>query len=111
MALAAGKMDRRITLERFTETVDQFNEPVKAWGVLATRAASYEPLSDGERFRAGETAATASARFVIRHSAAVADLSPLDRLTFGGVVYDIVHVKEAHGRGVGIEITARARAE
>ena len=65
MALAAGKMDRRITLERFVTSADQFNEPVKVWGALATRWASYEPISDGERFRAGETAATASARATI----------------------------------------------
>jgi SPP1 family predicted phage head-tail adaptor len=110
MALAAGKMDRRITLERFTETVDQFNEPVKAWGALATRWASYEPISDGERFRAGETAATASARFVIRHSATVADLNPKDRLTFDGAAWQILHVKEI-GRREGIEISATVRAD
>lgn len=111
MALSAGKLDRKIILQRFTSTVDAYNEPVKTWATLATRSASYEPLSDGERFRAGETAATASARFVIRHSAAVADLSPLDRLVFNGVTYEIAHVKEAEGRGVGIEITAKARAD
>lgn len=110
MALAAGKMDRRITLERFVTSPDQHNEPVKIWTALATRAASYEPLSDGERFRAGETAATASARFVIRYAAKVADLNPKDRLTFGGVVYDIVRVKEI-GRREGLEITANARAD
>jgi len=110
MALSAGDLDRRVTLERFTTTVDSFNEPVKAWGVLAARAASYYPLSDGERFRAGETAATASARFVIRYSAAVADLNPKDRLTFQGVVHDIVRVKEI-GRREGLEITANARAD
>lgn len=110
MALSAGKLDRKIILQRFTETRDAYNEPVKTWATLATRSASYEPLSDGERFRAGETAANASARFVIRYSAAVADLDPKDRLTFGGVVYQILHVKEI-GRREGIEITAAARAD
>lgn len=110
MALAAGPMDRRITLERFSETVDQFNEPVKVWSVLAERAASYEPLSDGERFRAGETAATASARFVIRYSRAVADTSPKDRLTFEGNAWEILRVKEI-GRREGLEISATVRAD
>jgi len=110
MGLSAGDLDRRVTLERFTTTVDAFNEPVKAWGVLAARAASYHPLSDGERFRAGETAATASARFVIRYSAAVADLNPRDRLIFEGVTFQIVRVKEI-GRREGLEITADARAD
>ncbi len=110
MALSAGKLDRKIILQRFTSTLDEYNEPVKSWATLATRSASYEPLSDGERFRAGETAANASARFVIRWSAAVSDLDAKDRLTFGGVVYQILHVKEI-GRREGIEITCTARAD
>ncbi len=110
MALAAGKMDRRITLERFVTSVDQHNEPVLLWSALATRAASYEPISDGERFRAGETAATASARFVIRHSSTVAGLNPKDRLIFDGRTWQILHVKEI-GRREGIEISATVRAD
>lgn len=110
MALAAGKLDRKIILQRFTETRDSYNEPVKSWTTLATRSASYEPLSDGERFRAGETAANASARFVIRYGSTVSDLNPKDRLTFEGVVHDIVRVKEV-GRREGLEITANARAD
>lgn len=110
MGLAAGPLDRKITLERFTSTVDAYNEPVKTWATLATRSASYEPLSDGERFRAGETAADASARFVIRWSSAVSDLNPKDRLTYEGVVWQILRVKEV-GRREGIEITAGARAD
>lgn len=110
MGLAAGKLDRRITLQRFTSAPDAFNEPVLTWATLATRWASYEPLSDGEKFRAGETAAEASARFVIRRSSAVAGLNPKDRLVFEGDTYEIVRVKEI-GRREGIEITAGARAD
>ena len=106
----APKLDRRITLQRFTSTTDTYNEPVLTWGTLATRWASYEPLSDGERFRAGETAADASARFVIRWSTDVSDLNPKDRLTFEGRTYQILHVKEV-GRREGLEITAAARAD
>lgn len=111
MPLAAGKLDRRIRIERFTSTTGELGGEIKAWTTLATRWASYEPLSDGERFRAGETAATATARFVIRHSAEVADVGPLDRVVFKGVVYEIVHAKETGGRGVGIELTCKARAD
>ncbi len=108
MALSAGKMDRKIVLQRFTETFDSYNESVKTWATLATRWASYEPISDGERLRSSETAATLSARFVIRYSSAVATLNPKDRLTFDGTTYEILHVKEL-GRREGLEITAGAR--
>lgn len=110
MALSAGKLDRKIILQRFTETRDEFNEPVKSWATLATRSASYEPLSDGEKFRASETAADASARFVIRWSTATATLNPKDRLTFEGGAWEIVRVKEI-GRREGLEITAGKRAD
>lgn len=108
--LAAGKLDRKIVLQRSTDARDEYNEPVKTWATLATRSASYEPLSDGERFRASETAANASARFVIRYSAAVADLNPKDRLTFDGDTWQILHVKEL-GRREGLEILAGVRAD
>ena len=108
--MRAGKLDRSIILQRFTSTLDAYNEPVLTWATLATRSASYEPLSDGERFRAGETAANASARFVIRYSTEVATVNAKDRLTFDGDTYEIVNVKET-GRREGIEITAGARAD
>lgn len=108
--MEAGKLDRKIVIQRFTSTVDEYNEPVLSWSTLATRSASYEPISDGERFRASETAATASARFVIRYSSAVSTLNPKDRLTFDGDTWQILHVKEI-GRREGIEITAGARAD
>lgn len=109
--LAAGKLDRRITLERFTTTQDDFNNDVEAWTPLATVWAAYEPIRDGEKFRAGETAAGLSARFTIRHSAQVADLNPKDRLTFKGITYAILNVKEAEGRNVALEITCAARGD
>lgn len=108
--MRAGSLDRRIVLERYTSTPDEYNEPVLAWTTLATRWASYEPIRDGEKFGASETAASLSARFIIRHSPAVADLNPKDRLTFEGVVHQILNVKPI-GRREGIEITTAARAD
>lgn len=105
MPLAAGKLDRRIRLERSTATQDEMNEDVLTWHELATVWASYEPIRDGEKFRAASTSAGLSARFVIRYSSQVADLNPMDRLVFKGVTYAIVGVKEAQGRNVGLEIT------
>ena len=112
MSLPAGKLDRRITLQRFGEIErDEMNAPVVGWGELATVWASYEPIRDGEKFRAGETASNLSARFVIRHSSQVADVGPKDRLLFKDVTYAIVGVKETGGRGVGIEITVSGRGD
>lgn len=110
VGIAAGRLDRKITLERFTETRDSYNEVVKTWATLSTVRASFEPLSDSERFRADAVAANVSARFVIRYSTTVSGLTAKDRLTFEGATYEIVHVKTL-GRLDGIEVTAAARAD
>ncbi|RZJ44974.1 MAG: head-tail adaptor protein [Brevundimonas sp.] len=110
MPLAAGKLDRRITLQRFTVTKNDLNEDIETWADLTPKpvAAQYMPVSDGEKFRAGERASDISARFMIRYSNQVADLSPKDRLLFQGRPYAITRVKEFERR-VGLEITAVSR--
>lgn len=108
--MQAGKLDRRITLERASITLDDFGGQVEAWVVLATVWAEAIPVSDRERWRAGEIGATISHRFRIRWSSAVADLNARDRVIFDGREYDIHGVKEI-GRRVGLEITASTRAD
>lgn len=108
--MQAGRLDRRVTLQRATLGVDAFNETTEAWADLATLWAEAAPVSDRERFVAAEIAAEITHRFRIRRAAAWADLGPADRLLFEGRTYDIRAVKEI-GRGEGLEITAAARAE
>lgn len=108
--MLAGKLNRRITIERFTETRDEFNAALKSWATLARVWASKYDISDAERIAAQEIGATLTTRFQIRYSETVADLSPRDRLTLNGVVYDINAVKEI-GLREGLEITAAARPD
>lgn len=110
MGLAAGKLDRRIALQRFTATRDALNNPVDAWLLLATVWASKLDVRDSERFAAKEVGAEIGTRFQLRYSATVADLNPKDRISYNGRTYDIVGVKEI-GRREGLEITAIARAD
>lgn len=108
--MQAGNLDRRITLQRATVTRDEYNAEVSTWATLATVAASYEPIKDGERFRAGERAADMSTRFQVRYSSDVSGLTAEDRLIFEGRTYEIEHVKEI-GRREGLELTTVARGD
>lgn len=106
------KLDRRITLQRFTATQDPGSgENVETWSDLATVWAAYKPVSDGEKMQAGEVSATLSARFTIRYDSAWADLSALDRVMFEGRTFDIFGTKEVDGRRQFLEITTSARSE
>lgn len=105
--IQAGNLDRRITVERFTATEDALGGQVKTWVPLATVWGQARPVSDGERFRAGEMAAEIDTRFTIRWGLGV---GPKDRIVYGGRVYEIRGVKEI-GRREGQEISAAARAD
>jgi SPP1 family predicted phage head-tail adaptor len=108
--MLAGKLDRRITINRATETRDGFNNVVLTWAPLATVWASKLEISDGERIGAMEVGAEITTRFQIRWAPVVEDVNPKDRVIFNGRVHDIFGVKEL-GRRIGYEITTKARAD
>lgn len=108
--MEAGRLDRKIVIQRFTETRDAFNNPVQTWADLATVWASVEHIRDAERWNAQEVGAEATMRFQIRYSSSVADVNPNDRLTYEGRTFNIVAKKEI-GRREGLELTASARAD
>lgn len=111
MGLAAGRLERRITLQRFSFSTDPGSgEQTKVWSTLATRWASKRDVSDSERVASAEVAAEIGTRFVVRWHTAIDDLNPKDRLVFAGRTYEIVAVKEIDRR-VGLEISAIARAD
>lgn len=106
--MEAGKLDRRITIERAVETTDAVGGVVRTWlPIWSNIAAAAIPVSDGERWRAGELAAHVDTRFQVRWGFGV---EVTDRLVFEGRTFAIEGVKEI-GRRVGQEITAAARAE
>lgn len=106
--LPAGKLDRRITIRRVVAgRPDGQGSTLPEFGDLATVWAEVEAVSDGERWRAMQIAATLTHRFRIRWGVGV---TVLDRIRFEGREFEISGVKEI-GRRVGQEITAIARAE
>ena len=106
----AGKRDRKVKLERYGETRDQWNNPILGWTLISRVWASKTDVSDTERLRAAEVGSTLTTRFVIRWNKKVADFNTKDRLTCEGLAYDVVGVKEL-GRREHIEITAAARSD
>lgn len=110
---AIGKFDRRIVIRRSAVTgVNGFNESVEIWSDLVTVWAKRTDASAAESYRAQEVGAEISARFIIRYSTQVADVSPLDRIAFNGREYNITRVSEPAGtRNLWREVDAVARAE
>jgi SPP1 family predicted phage head-tail adaptor len=108
--IEAGKLDRRIKVQRATVSRNEMGEEVAAWADVAEIWAGVTPVSDGEKFRAAQVGAEITSRFIVRHSSLTASISAEDRILYQGRVYDIQGSKEI-GRREGYEITAGAQAD
>jgi SPP1 family predicted phage head-tail adaptor len=106
----SGDLDRRITIQRATVTVNEFNEPIETWGAVTTVWARRRDASATESYRAQEVGAQITARFTIRWSTTVESVNPRDRLSFEGRLYNITAVRDI-GRNQWREIDAVARAD
>lgn len=106
--MRAGKLDRRLTIQRHTVTGhNEFNEPEYGWADVATVWAQQRPSRGAERFTAAEIAGSSVITFHIRYRD---DVTVLDRLVYDGKTWNILDVREI-GRHVVTEIDATARAE
>ncbi|TZG26503.1 phage head closure protein [Sphingomonas montanisoli] len=108
--MRAGALDRRIVIQRAALAPDAAGDPMPSWADLVTVWASARPAPGVERLQSAEIAATAPMVFRIRWSSAVSDVSPADRIAYGGRDWNIVSVVEI-GRREGLEIAATARAD
>lgn len=111
--MAAGKLDRRIAIERFNENGrNEYNEPIKTWEAFTTISAKKTDLSDREKLSAGQVNSVRMSRFVIRYSTKSRTISPKDRIRFDGLIWDINGIKEvSEKRKRYIELTALAQSD
>jgi SPP1 family predicted phage head-tail adaptor len=113
MAMAAGELTRRITIQTLVTTVDPATgaEVPGAPTELAMVWAKVEPLRGMERFIQGmaQRFATDTLKFTIRYSSTVAGISPAThQIIYRGRIYDLETVDELGGAGLpeGLILTA-----
>jgi SPP1 family predicted phage head-tail adaptor len=110
--LSAGSLDRKITIQRFTSTVNEYNEPVQVWTDFISYRAQRKDVSDGEKYAAGAIGSSLRSRFIIRSTVDSRTVTPVDRLVHDGFTWNILGVKQSdQARDRFIEITAERRAE
>lgn len=106
--LDARELDRRITILRATKGDDGFSSVPCDHVPLSTLWAGRKDVADSERVSAEAQGQTITSRFIVRWSPLTSTLQPADRLECEGTIFEIVGTKEARGRRIGIEITAKA---
>ena len=91
MALNAGQLDQRVTLQARVAGVDARGQGTETWADLATVWAQVTPLRGREYFAAGQTQTPADVRMRLRYRA---DVTPAHRVVWRGVPHDIVSVAD-----------------
>ena len=121
--MMSGKLDRRITIMRATESQSASGEPQIVWSILAGRWASVRPLSGSERWAAPQVIAQDQVEFQVRWSADILDLTPRDRIVYPALdvgdpldeipdthIYELLAVNEV-GRREGFKLIATRRTD
>jgi head-tail adaptor len=127
MTMQAGKLDRKITIQRKSSTLSESGDPVDTWANVAIRrSASMWPFRGTEGFSAPEETSFEQVEFRVRYSSDIADLSPKDRIICpalteaqaadggyvipGRSIYDVVGVLEINRRE-GLKIITQRRPD
>jgi head-tail adaptor len=117
--MQAGKLDRKISIERRTDTRDSYGQPIAAWSRIGvTRWASKVPVGGTERFGSEQFIGREQNTFEVRWTTDLADLNPMDRIVYpptsgtpdASEIYEIMAVNEI-GRRKALRIMTARRAE
>lgn len=104
---AIGRLDRLLSIERNTPTTNDLNEEVDSWAEAFKTWAERKDVSDGESVAAGVLGSSQMSRFVIRSDSLTRTITPKDRISYDGDLWNIKGVKETNrGRRRFLELTA-----
>lgn len=109
--MRAGRMDRRITIEKPEVTQSDSGQELITWVPVATVWAEKRENAGDERFAAKQFVGHAVKTFKIRWSTTVAEALTVEcRISFDGRYFNITDIREI-SRREGLEIDAYAAGE
>jgi SPP1 family predicted phage head-tail adaptor len=119
--MRAGRLDRKIDIQRQTASQSPSGEPIESWtDIVKSWSASVRPLRGDERYSVPQEVASEQIQFEVRYSTVLADLTPKDRIIYpalgegeessGRRICDILAINEI-GRRKGLQIVAQKRSD
>jgi SPP1 family predicted phage head-tail adaptor len=102
--MRSGALRKRITIQRRSQSVDEFGGQSVAWLDLATVWGSFEPTGGKEDAQSGQVRAVATFKIGLRY---YEGLTPADRLAYNNRFFDIVNINDVEELHREFDITAR----
>ena len=106
--MSAGTKRKRLTLETFAETPDDFGDATAGtYTKLATVWASVQPLRGRELAQFQQVSADVTHRIKMRYRSDLAVLTPKDRAVLGSRNFDILSVINVREANVEMELMCK----
>lgn len=103
--MKAGNRHHLIVIERFAETRDALNTPIKVWAEYCREYAGIYYGTGTEQREAAQTQGAQSASFEVLSNSRTRDVTVLDRISFAGGYWDIRSIAPI-GFNEGVKINA-----
>lgn len=102
-----GKLDRRISIERATESVNDFGERLVTWSTAFSCWASLTIRKSGstEKLVDGYESAVRMSEWTLRQSSDIDTLTTADRIVYKSQIHNIIAIHELE-RGVDVRVIA-----
>lgn len=100
--MRAGLLKKRVVIQNFTESQNDYGEPVKSWATFTTVWAQVTDVSGKEEFRNLQVASSVITQFRIRHKTG---LDTKMRVSYNSRFFNILSIKEI-GNREGLNIIA-----
>ena len=105
--MRAGNLRHRITVEQNTPTRNSKGEEIDSWAPFGgPRYGAVIPLTGREAFNAQQRHAEAEIRIEMRYFPGI---TPKMRVSFGGRLFDILHIANIHTRGSETHLLVKER--
>jgi len=104
--MRAGDLRHRITIERYTESQNDFGEVVESWSELLSTRASVRPISAKDIFTNSGLINETTHRVFMRYQE---DIKPNDRVLYTGRIFDISSVINSEERNITIELLCKEK--
>lgn len=102
--MEAGKLNRRITIQRKTVTPDSYNQPIETWKDEFSLWAQVISSGGREYYAAQKLNASTEIVFSVRYTTGIAST---DRIKYGSRVFEILSVNDVNGMREELQISAK----
>lgn len=93
--MRAGKRTKKITIQRSTDARGSYGEVTESWATLSQPYANIKPMTGGETIQGGQVDAKVTHMITLRKT----DVTPDDRISYSGRIFNISRVFNPEERG------------